>query len=77
MDRRKISYEKLKNQVIDLVEQKLQKRGIDAEVYGRKKELYSIFRKSELQNFEFEDVYDIIGIRLIIRKTPIKKALKI
>ena len=38
---------------------------IDAEVTGRPKHQYSIYRKMREQNRPFEDIHDLIGIRII------------
>jgi GTP pyrophosphokinase len=39
--------------------------GIDADVTGRPKHQYSIYRKMREQNRPFEDIHDLIGIRII------------
>jgi GTP diphosphokinase / guanosine-3',5'-bis(diphosphate) 3'-diphosphatase len=39
--------------------------GIEAEVTGRPKHQYSIYRKMREQNRPFEDIHDLIGIRII------------
>jgi GTP diphosphokinase / guanosine-3',5'-bis(diphosphate) 3'-diphosphatase len=43
--------------------------GIDAEVTGRPKHQFSIYRKMMEQNRPFEDIHDLIGIRVITRST--------
>lgn len=43
--------------------------GIDAEVTGRPKHQFSIYRKMMEQNRPFEDIHDLIGIRIITRST--------
>lgn len=43
--------------------------GIDAEVTGRPKHQFSIFRKMMEQNRPFEDIHDLIGIRIITQNT--------
>ena len=43
--------------------------GISAEVTGRPKHQYSIYRKMIEQNRPFEDIYDLIGIRIVTRTT--------
>jgi len=40
--------------------------GIEAEVSGRPKHLYSIYRKMIESGLEFEEIYDLIGIRIIV-----------
>lgn len=44
--------------------------GIEAEVTGRPKHQFSIFRKMMEQNRPFEDIHDLIGIRIITATTP-------
>ncbi|HUG32272.1 MAG TPA: bifunctional (p)ppGpp synthetase/guanosine-3',5'-bis(diphosphate) 3'-pyrophosphohydrolase [Acidimicrobiia bacterium] len=43
--------------------------GIEAEVTGRPKHQFSIFRKMMEQNRPFEDIHDLIGIRIITAST--------
>ncbi|MGH3649436.1 MAG: RelA/SpoT family protein, partial [Acidimicrobiia bacterium] len=43
--------------------------GIEAEVTGRPKHQFSIYRKMMEQNRPFEDIHDLIGIRIITRTT--------
>src|SRR5690606_8629428 len=44
--------------------------GIEAEVSGREKSLYSIFCKMQEQNQSFSDVLDIYGFRVIVHTLP-------
>jgi GTP diphosphokinase / guanosine-3',5'-bis(diphosphate) 3'-diphosphatase len=43
--------------------------GIEAEVTGRPKHQFSIYRKMMEQNRPFEDIHDLIGIRVITQST--------
>jgi guanosine-3',5'-bis(diphosphate) 3'-pyrophosphohydrolase len=62
--------------VIDTIEERLKEYGIQAEVTGRPKHFYSIFKKMEERNVEFEDIYDIVAFRIIINNiTECYKAL--
>jgi GTP pyrophosphokinase len=45
----------------------LTKRGIDAEVKGRQKAPYSIFKKMEHKSLAFEQLSDIFGFRVIVK----------
>src|SRR5215471_5803008 len=45
---------------------KLAEQGFPAEVYGRAKHLYSIYRKMKTQECDFEQVYDVIAFRVIV-----------
>ena len=47
------------------VEERLAELGIDAEVTGRPKHLWSIYEKMVLKNREFSEIYDLVGIRIV------------
>jgi len=47
--------------------EKMRQNGIDGECYGRQKHLYSIWRKMQRQGIEFEQVYDLIAFRVIVK----------
>ncbi|BDX39289.1 GTP pyrophosphokinase [Tenuifilaceae bacterium CYCD] len=47
-------------------EQELKNRGFECEIKGRTKSVYSIFRKMQNQQVDFEDVHDIFAIRVIL-----------
>ena len=44
----------------------LRTRDIDAEVQGRIKHLYSIHRKMTTQNKDFDDIYDLLAMRVVV-----------
>jgi len=50
----------------EAIEAKLRSCGIQAEVYGRKKHLYSIYRKMQEKHLAFTEVFDIYGFRVIV-----------
>ena len=52
--------------VIDDVSKSLADAGIPAEITGRPKHLYSIYRKMVASGLAFEDIHDLIGIRIIV-----------
>lgn len=54
------------NKVAEQVKAKLEEQGIGAEVYGRAKHLYSIFKKMDESRVELDEIYDIIAIRTIV-----------
>jgi GTP pyrophosphokinase len=47
--------------------EKMRQNGIEGECYGRQKHLYSIWRKMQRQGIEFEQVYDLIAFRVIVK----------
>lgn len=57
---------KLIDEAINMVEDKLKEVGISGEIDGRVKNYYSIYNKIVDQNRKFEDIYDLIAIRIIV-----------
>src|SRR5499427_635613 len=49
---------------------KLSERGIQAEVSGRRKRAYSIWRKMERKSVGFEQLSDIFGFRVVVKTLP-------
>jgi GTP pyrophosphokinase len=44
----------------------LEKAGIHAEVYGRPKHMYSIFRKMQRKHLAFEQLFDVRAVRIVV-----------
>lgn len=56
------------NDAIVVLKERLQDRGlVNVEVTGRPKHLYSIFNKIVRQNVRFEEIYDLLAIRIIVQ----------
>src|SRR4051812_31893894 len=53
-------------QVLEQVRERLTELRIDAEVTGRPKHLWSIYEKMVVKGREFEDIFDLVGIRVIV-----------
>ncbi len=49
-----------------IISEKLNFYGIIGEVSGRSKHLFSIYRKMEKRNVEFEEIYDLIAVRILV-----------
>jgi GTP pyrophosphokinase len=49
-----------------IIAEKLAFYGIHGELSGRSKHLYSIYRKMEKRNVEFEEIYDLIAVRILV-----------
>lgn len=49
-----------------IISEKLAFYGISGEVSGRSKHLFSIYRKMEKRNVEFEEIYDLIAVRVLV-----------
>jgi GTP pyrophosphokinase len=52
------------------LEQLLRGAGIEGEVYGRPKHIYSIHRKMERKQLSFEQVFDLRAVRVVTRTVP-------
>ncbi|WLR46166.1 bifunctional (p)ppGpp synthetase/guanosine-3',5'-bis(diphosphate) 3'-pyrophosphohydrolase [Halobacillus litoralis] len=53
-------------EVIDEIRAQLQEVNIDADLFGRPKHLYSIYRKMVLQNKQFNEIYDLLAVRITV-----------
>ncbi|WP_439185155.1 RelA/SpoT family protein [Carboxylicivirga taeanensis] len=51
---------------IEPLEEQLKKQGLKFEIKGRTKTIHSIYNKIKKQNTEFENVYDLFAIRVIL-----------
>ncbi|HIT83515.1 MAG TPA: bifunctional (p)ppGpp synthetase/guanosine-3',5'-bis(diphosphate) 3'-pyrophosphohydrolase, partial [Candidatus Avibacteroides faecavium] len=55
---------------IEPVEQRLKQSGLKFHIKGRTKSIHSIWNKMKKQNVEFEGIYDLFAIRIIIDSAP-------
>jgi len=53
-------------QVIDHVNERLAAARIDGQVTGRPKHLYSIYEKMVVKGKEFDEIYDLVGVRVLV-----------
>jgi GTP pyrophosphokinase len=60
------SRDSLTAEVISTVEADLLKDSINATVTGRKKHYYSVYQKMVVRGREFNDIYDLVGIRVLV-----------
>src|ERR687891_2443207 len=64
-DQRKVR-ESFVNKSIGILRKELAKVGIDADISGRPKHLYSIAKKMERKGAEFSEIYDLHAIRVLV-----------
>ncbi len=62
--------EKSIQDVIDTLKKKLDEANINCDIEGRPKHFYSIYRKMVLQNKSFEQIHDLIAIRVLVETVP-------
>ncbi len=58
------------SKILDAIRQALPAAGIDADVKGREKHLYGIYRKMRDKHLSFSQVLDIYGFRIIVKDRP-------
>ncbi|MCX7942722.1 MAG: bifunctional (p)ppGpp synthetase/guanosine-3',5'-bis(diphosphate) 3'-pyrophosphohydrolase [Dictyoglomaceae bacterium] len=58
--------ENLIHKAIQVIKKELEKANIKAEITGRPKHLYSIYQKMIKKGIEIEEMYDLLGVRIIV-----------
>ena len=66
IDRRKMAREDYIGSIVDEVSGHLKKAGIKAEVYGRVKHYFSIYKKMKVQHKTLDQIYDLFAVRVIV-----------
>lgn len=56
--------------VRDRLKSELAAHGIEAEITGRAKHIYSIYRKMKSKNLSFDQLYDIRALRVLVNSVP-------
>ncbi|HEY9791065.1 MAG TPA: bifunctional (p)ppGpp synthetase/guanosine-3',5'-bis(diphosphate) 3'-pyrophosphohydrolase, partial [Candidatus Obscuribacterales bacterium] len=64
--------QKVINEIVDKLRGELQTRNIYAEIFGRPKHLFGIWKKMKRQQKAFEELYDVLAIRIIIESNEDK-----
>ena len=67
---RRAEREKRIRDAMELLAKELEKSGIRAELSGRAKHIYSIWRKMERKTVDLEQVYDLLAVRVIVNEVP-------
>ena len=66
VDQREPERERVLEQVYEEIQNKLKEVRIKAEVDGRPKHLYSIYEKIVLGGKQFNEIFDLVGIRVVV-----------
>ncbi|KPV53432.1 (p)ppGpp synthetase, partial [Kouleothrix aurantiaca] len=64
---RRDAREKIIHRVISRLRQALDKEGIKADITGRPKHIYSIYRKMERKGVSLDQIYDQLAVRVIVK----------
>jgi GTP diphosphokinase / guanosine-3',5'-bis(diphosphate) 3'-diphosphatase len=62
--------ERKTEEFISNIKKALKEHGIDADVQGRAKYFYSIYKKMVRKHVDFSEIYDLIAIRIIVDTIP-------
>ena len=66
LDQRRVEREQFITDAIRRLKHELEEAGIEAELSGRPKHLYSIWNKMRAKNLAFDEVYDVRAVRVIV-----------
>ncbi|WP_096153232.1 MULTISPECIES: RelA/SpoT family protein [Bacillus] len=67
MRKKRAEREEYISEVMSEVTEKLAEVNINADLSGRPKHIYSIYRKMALQNKQFSEIYDLLAVRIIVK----------
>jgi GTP pyrophosphokinase len=68
LDEKRIDRQDYIEKVQDIISAEIESAGIEAEIQGRAKHIYSIWRKMKRKNIGFSQVYDIRAFRILVPK---------
>jgi len=68
LDDKRLAREAYMADMVEQVKQRLHEAGIKAEVYGRPKHIYSIYKKMAKKNYEFDQLFDIRAMRIVVER---------
>ena len=66
LDERRVARERRITRIINILEGRLKEEGIETEISGRPKHIYSIYAKMKRKGLPFEQIHDVRGVRMIV-----------
>lgn len=64
-------------EVVNIIKENLRTFGIEAEVEGRAKHFYSIFKKMQEQHINFDEVYDLTAFRVVLESSEVRSCYEV
>lgn len=65
---RRIDREQYIENFVDTLRKEMVKEGVRAEVYGRPKHIYSIWRKMQKKSLAFDELFDVRAVRIVAER---------
>jgi GTP pyrophosphokinase len=70
LNERRADRERYIEELCSSLQGELRKAGVEAEVYGRPKHMYSIYRKMQRKHLAFEQLFDVRAVRVVVSSIP-------
>ncbi len=70
LSEKRVDRERFIDSMREQIGQALTRAGITAEVYGRPKHIYSIYRKMQRKGLGFDELYDLRALRVLVDDVP-------
>jgi len=70
LNERRADRERFIQELCETLRAELQSAGIAAEVYGRPKHIYSIYRKMQRKQLDFSQLFDVRAVRVVLATVP-------
>src|ERR687885_1781914 len=67
---RRVAREKYIQRVIEVLRGELEQHGIHADLSGRPKHIYSIYRKMQRRGVDVDQIYDQLAVRVLVQSIP-------
>jgi len=62
--------EKATENIIKMLQESIEGKGLKAHVTGRAKYFYSIYKKMKKKNVDLDEIYDLIAVRIVVDSIP-------
>jgi GTP pyrophosphokinase len=70
LNERRADRERYIEELCTSLQAEMRKAGINAEVYGRPKHMYSIYRKMQRKHLAFDQLFDVRAVRVVVSSIP-------